>query len=958
MSTKTTDKMPSSTDSERSGPPAPGPEAAGTSPGEPAGIPRGDFWRQLVESAGDIMYRADPQGFFTYANPAAVRLTGYPISELVGMHFTDLVRPDFRPHLAEKYSRQITEAVPSSYHEFPIVTRQGRELWIGQNVQLILSEDVLLGVQAIARDVTDRRAVEEALRQSEERFRLAARATQDIIYDWDVGSGVVIWNEALQEGFGHPTSAADADIDWWTGQIHTDDLGRITGSLESAISGGAEFWSEEYRFRRGDGSYAAVLDRGYIARDDSGAAARMIGSMADLTEQYEAEAALERSERYFRSLIENSLDIIYVLNPDGTARYVSPSVRRLLGYEVEEIVGRDSLEMVHPDDAGTVQQMLDEPGTAGVSSFVEVRIRHRDGSWRNFEAVMRNLLEDPAVAGVVVNARDVTGRKRAEEESGRLAALSRKNPSPVLQCDANGVPLHVNPAAEKVSRELGFDSVRGLLPRNHEQLVRSTLEKDESVQQVEAGLGDRIFSWTYCPDRETDVVYLFGVDITSRRVVEEQLRHDALHDSLTELPNRLLFMERLAHAILRGKRKESYLFAVLFLDLDRFKVINDSLGHHVGDELLILVAQRLQHCLRTEDTVARLGGDEFAILLEDIGGISDATRVAERIQAELSASVNLSGLEVFTSASIGIALSSSAYERPEYLVRNADMAMYRAKAAGQARFEVFDRAMHAHALARLQLETDLRRAVERQEFVLHYQPIISLDSGRICGVEALIRWAHPDRGMMSPDQFIPIAEETGLILPIGKWVIAEACRQVREWRERFGAEVLASVGVNLSAKQFSQADLVEQISASIERSGLPVSALQLEITESAVMENADAAVVLLGRLKALGVRISLDDFGTGYSSLSHLHRFPLDSLKIDRSFIGRIGTDDRTRQLVQTVLALAGSLGVSAVAEGIETSEQLATLREMQCGLGQGYHFARPLAPPELEGLLATSRVW
>jgi EAL domain-containing protein (putative c-di-GMP-specific phosphodiesterase class I) len=320
--------------------------------------------------------------------------------------------------------------------------------------------------------------------------------------------------------------------------------------------------------------------------------------------------------------------------------------------------------------------------------------------------------------------------------------------------------------------------------------------------------------------------------------------------------------------------------------------------------------------------------------------------------------VNLGGFDVFTSASIGIALSSSAYSRPEYLLRNADMAMYRAKGLGQARFEVFDRTMHAQALARLQLETDLRHALERKEFVLHYQPIVSLADGGICGVEALIRWRHPEHGLLPPDDFIPAAEETGLILPIGRWVLGEACRRMRRWRVRFGEDRLRSVGVNLSAKQFSQIDLMEQVWDALRESALPPEVLRLEITESAVMDNADAAVVLLGRLKGLGVQISLDDFGTGYSSLSYLHRFPLDALKIDRSFVGEIDVDERTTRLVETVLNLSRGLGVAAVAEGIETEGQLAHLRALNCDMGQGFYFAPPLPPEELEALLDGNPSW
>ncbi len=447
-------------------------------------------------------------------------------------------------------------------------------------------------------------------------------------------------------------------------------------------------------------------------------------------------------------------------------------------------------------------------------------------------------------------------------------------------------------------------------------------------------------------------------ELAGHRRSEQELVQGALHDPLTGLPNRLLFMERLGHAILRARRRDNPQFAVLFLDLDRFKVVNDSLGHHVGDELLVTIAKRLEACLRTEDTVARLGGDEFAILLESIIDVTDATRVAERIRQELTAPVNLSGYEVFTSASIGIALSSISYDRPEYLLRNADMAMYRAKASGLAHYEVFDRKMHAEALSRLQMETDLRQAVERSEFHLHYQPIVALESGTIMGFEALLRWNHPAQGPVSPLDFISLAEETGLILPIGRWVLEEACRQVQAWQSRSPRGQPLSVGVNLSVKQFSQPDLVDQVRSVLRETGLDPHALKLEITESVIVDNADFATHMLEELKSLGVHVFMDDFGTGYSSLSYMHRLPLDSIKIDRSFISGMESEGRNYQLVRTIIMLARSVGMSVVAEGVETEGQLRELRRLGCEYGQGFFFSRPVAPAEAEALLARDPRW
>lgn len=1049
-----------------------------------SGLQRSELlYRQLVETASDLIYRADAMGFVTYANPAAARLTGYGEKELEGMHFREIVRHDHRERVTELYVHQIMNNVPTTYLELPLVARNGRDVWIGQNVQLLVEDGAVIGIQAVARDITQQREVESALRESEKRFRnvvenlgeglaitnlddvilyansrltaltgysveeLLGRVAHEALFPEDErerareelrkrslgfsGSyeikhvrkdGTEVWLEINAVPYRNPegeivgTLALIQDV----GDRHTAEqaLRESEERYRLMVEGSEQVFfyvhDIDHRFEYLSPSVTAVL--GYAPEeliggpydllmpgDDSdlsvhektdaalknregfssyivitahkdgrrvpievmetpiirhGNVVGMQGFARDITERQRAKEALERSEEYFRSLTEHALDVIHVINADGTTRYVTPSITKLLGYQPDELVGLNIDALVHPDDLCPVTRVLQSIPRAAGSSQLEFRMRHKDGGWRTFEGVARNLLDDPGVAGLVLNSRDVTERKQAELEIVRLAALSRENPNPVLECDEHGEPIHVNPAAERIWRELGLEGISGLLPENHPQLVRTSLADAHAFQHVEVVVKERIFSWTYRPHAEARLVYLFAVDITSRRHMEEQLRHDALHDSLTELPNRLLFMERLAHAILRSKRRSKYQFAVLFLDLDRFKVINDSLGHHVGDDLLVMVATRLQSCLREEDTVARLGGDEFAILLEDIQGVEDATRIAERIQDELSTPLNLSGFDVFTSASIGIALSSTTYERPEYLLRNADMAMYRAKASGQARFEVFDRVMHVQALMRLQLETDLRRAVDRSEFSVHYQPIVCLRTGRLDGLEALVRWEHPDRGWMAPDDFIPAAEETGVILPIGEWVLRRACQQAKEWQDRFALERPLKMSVNLSAKQFSQPDLVEQISSALESSGLPAGQLRLEITESAIMENAESAAALLGRLKDIGVQISLDDFGTGYSSLSYLHRFPLDALKVDRSFVMQMHEDARSAQLVQTILGLAVSLGVSAVAEGIELEAQLAELKAIDCELGQGYLFSRPLDAEGVERALRENRVW
>ncbi|HTF23432.1 MAG TPA: EAL domain-containing protein, partial [Candidatus Limnocylindria bacterium] len=438
-------------------------------------------------------------------------------------------------------------------------------------------------------------------------------------------------------------------------------------------------------------------------------------------------------------------------------------------------------------------------------------------------------------------------------------------------------------------------------------------------------------------------------------------------DPLTGLPNRLLFIDRVGRLIKHLKRRKNHMFAVLFMDLDGFKMINDSMGHLIGDQLLLGVANRLEKCLRSTDTVARLGetftvarlgGDEFTVLLDDIKDPSDAKRAADRMMKALVAPFILGGKEVFTSVSIGIALSTSAYEQPEEILRDADTAMYRAKSMGKARYEVFDADMRASVMARLQLETDLRRALDRGEFRNFYQPIVALVSGEIAGFEALSRWQHPTRGLVGPNEFIPVAEETGLIRELGWWNLREACRQISEWRASSIAHRHLTISVNLSAKQFLQPNLVEDIRKLLCELALPPEALKLEITESTVMADPSGAVEMLQQMKSLGIRLAIDDFGTGYSSLSYLHRFPLDTLKIDRSFISTMCEGGEGMEIARTILPMANNLRLDVVAEGVETVQQVAMLKKLECKYGQGYYFSRPLSAEGTTALLAGELTW
>lgn len=574
---------------------------------------------------------------------------------------------------------------------------------------------------------------------------------------------------------------------------------------------------------------------------------------------------------------------------------------------------------------------------------------------------------------VVLVIHDITERKQAEEalakSEAKFRSLIQNSSDMTAILETDGTVQYVSPSHERI---LGYKQSE-LLGNNifeliHPEDVKSAfnvfyqvIEDATSNLYVEFQLQHKNGSWCWLEstinnllaDPSVEAIVVNSRDITERKQVEEQLLHNAFHDSLTGLPNRALFISRLEYAIKYAKRREDYLFAVLFIDLDRFKIVNDSLGHTLGDQLLVGIASRLEACLQPTDTVARLGGDEFTILLEDIKDVSDAVRVAERIQAQLKLHFNLDRQEVFTTASIGIVIGTTDYDQPEAILRDADIAMYRAKALGKSRYEVFNLGMHTRVVALLQLETNLRRAIARQEFQVHYQPIVSLKTGNITGFEALVRWQHPERGLISPDKFISVAEETGLIIPISYWVLRETCHQLQAWQAKFPANPPLTVSVNISGKQFSQPNLIEQIRQILQETNLAPQSLKLEITESVLMENTESAVSMLLQLKAMNIQLYMDDFGTGYSSLSYLHRFPLDALKIDRSFISTINTNGSNSEIAQTIIMLAHNIGIDVIAEGIETKGQLELLKTLGCEYGQGYFFSQPVTAEAAEVLIA-----
>jgi diguanylate cyclase (GGDEF)-like protein/PAS domain S-box-containing protein len=661
-----------------------------------------------------------------------------------------------------------------------------------------------------------------------------------------------------------------------------------------------------------------------------------------------------------------------MVDPDGTLRYASPAFGRMLGYDPEEVVGKmNVLDHVHPDDLPHVLEETEKALSAGgiATNKAEYRFRHKDGSWRWVESAGTYLLDDPHVKGVVVQTRDITERKRTEESLREAEERFRRSFDDaaigMALVGTDGRFLRTN---RSLCDMLGYREVE-LLGKTFQDIthpddldadldqVRRMLDGEIRTYQMEKRYFHKegqvvwvLLSVSLVHDEEGEPLYFVSQiqDISERKVLEERLQHRAFHDSLTDLPNRQLFMDRLGQALRRTRRRHKRV-AVLFMDLDGFKVVNDSLGHQVGDLLLTVVAQRLRRCLRPEDTLARFGGDEFVVLIEGLDDPAQAVQVAERITEEVRRPFILEGRDLYMIASIGISLGDARTHDPDALLREADTAMYRAKDEG-GDFRVFNPAMYERAFTRLEVENDLRRAIEQEEFLVHYQPMVDLQTAELWGMEALVRWDHPERGLLEPSEFVPVAEESGLVIPMGEQILREACFRAKEWQEENPRVPPLVISVNLSALQLSRLDLAETVERVLGETGLEGSRLTLDVTETVYVKVLAANTAILDRLTDLGVRFSIDDFGTGYSSLSYLKRLPADAIKIDQSFVKSLGEDVEDTAVVRMIIELAHTLGLEVIAEGVETEKQAALLKEMGCDFAQGYHFSKPLPPEAASG--------
>ncbi len=916
-------------------------------------------FRNLFENAHDIIYIHDLDGNYLSINKAGERVFGYSREEALQMNMSQISVSEHYGLVRHKLEQKIRGDVKQTVYEVDCRRKDGTRVTLEVNSTLILKNGVAAAVQGIARDITERKQAEERLRQSEELNRLIVTSSIDCIKTLDLegnllsmseGGQIILCIKNIDDFLNKPL------FEFWK---EDDDREAAKAAVASAASGKTGRFVGYFPTLDGETKWWDVQISPIL--DPDGRPTRLLAVSRDVTERKLADIAVRENEEKYRDLFENANDLIYTHDLNGNFTSLNRAGELISGYSREEAFKMNISEVVAPELLQSALQRTESKLVGEAPTAFELDIISKYGNRVSLELSTRLIRQNGKPVGVQGVGRDITERKRTEQALKNSEMQYRQLGEGILHLVWTAVPDgsldYVNQRTLDFFNR-SFDQMIGegwtdvVHPDDLGECLRrwSHSTRTGAPYEMEFRLRrhDGLYRWHTARamagrDAAGVITKWFGTttDIHEQKESEEKLSYYARHDPLTDLPNRIEFMTHLRQAISRAADNKSASFAVLFLDLDRFKVVNDSLGHVIGDKLLIAIAERLQSCLRPGDIVARLGGDEITILLIRTGGPAEVASVAERLQAKISAPFNLDSYEVFTTASIGIILSDITERDPEDFLREADAAMYRAKASGKARYEIFDREMHVKNLNLLKVETDLRHAVERNEFEVFYQPIVELKTGSVREFEALIRWNHPINGMTAPNDFIGVAEETGLILPIGLWVMEESCRQIAEWQKEFTFPL--SISVNLSARQLLSPSLIRDVKEIIEHNCLKPRQLRLEVTESTVMDHREKSLAVLTELNDFGIMLSTDDFGTGYSSLSYLQQFPFNRLKIDRSFIEKMDCNMKSESIVKTILMLGVNLGIEVVAEGIETEEQCEMLTRFGCRKGQGYLLSKPL---------------
>jgi diguanylate cyclase (GGDEF)-like protein/PAS domain S-box-containing protein len=911
------------------------------------------FQADILVNVQDCVMVTDREGRIVYWNDGATRIFGYTAEEALGQT-PAILYPNPGTASAELADdlQDIRQEGCGRFLDWMGIRKDGSRIWADVLVTPMTSGNgEVTGFVAVAKDVSDQRRAAEA----QARLTGILEAATDFIGMASPDGRILYVNRAGRRMLGMPPEEELAGLP--ISRFHPEATVRkfLEESFPTALREGV--WEGEAAFFDREGREIPVWQVIVPHFGADGSLEHFSTIARDITERKQAEEGIRALNGTLRALIEASPLAVVVLDNESRVQLWSPAAESTFGWREEEVLGQ-RLPTV-PEEQWDEHVALRERILAGERfTGVEIRRRDRAGALVDLRVSAAPLHDAHGqVSGLVLLFEDVNDRKRAERAIRRLASMPEQTPDPVVEIDLAGNALYVNQAARSRFPDLqALGSWHPVLSH-----VASTLSRfrhgERKSFSFEAAYEQSVYHQMvyYVPD--SSLVRVFLRDVTEQQRAKELLEREALQDRLTGLPNRTLFLRRLDEKLQRVRQSGGAGATVLSLNLDRFKVVNDSLGQAAGDQLLAGIAERISACLQPGDTAARLASDEFAVLLAEPQGIGHSLELAGRIREVVSLPLDISRQEIFPSVSIGL-VSGEEYEDGETMLRDAHIAMYRAKALGGGRCQVFDRAMGNRSLERLRLENELRRAIERNDLRMYFQPIIRLSDGAITAFEALMRWPRQERGMILPSEFIPVAEEAGLILPLSYWALGEVCQRIREWsRLRAGAAAVA-VHLNVSGRLFSDPALIDRIRMALEETRADGQRLVLEITESVLMDDPESAADTLSRIKSLGAGLSIDDFGTGYSSLSYLQRFPIDSLKIDRSFVAKIGDGGENPEILRAIFTLAQNLGIEVVAEGVETEEQLSLLSRMGCGFAQGYLFARPMDRDSACSMLAQPPSW
>jgi diguanylate cyclase (GGDEF)-like protein/PAS domain S-box-containing protein len=928
-------------------------------------------YRKILDEMAEAYYEIDLAGNYTFVNDALCRHLGYARDELIGVSSRNHISKEDVDTVSKAFSNIYTTGKPQRGISYAFIRKDGTTGFAENSGSLLLNQKgAIIGFRGIVQNITERRQMEEVLRHSEEKHRNIIDNIQDGYFEVDLAGNYTFFNESLCAIYG----STKEELMGMNHRQHTDKetAKKVFDAFNEIYKTGIPGSIFDYEIIRKDGTRRQVELSVSLRKDPSGNPIGFRGTARDATERKKMEETVRQSEERYRTILDEMEDGYFEIDLVGNFTFVNDSVCHQLGYSREEILGASFRGQMAKEDFDVAYKAFSKIYSTGKPERrIHYKVIRKDGTIGFAETAGFPLQNQKGeIIGFRGVGRDITQRRQMEEalrqSEERYRTIIKEMEEWYFETDLTGNVTFFNDIFATV---LGYSQTE-LTGLNFKSFVKK--EESDSVYRLfnqifKTGKPTRNFPYEFIStdgkvtsaefsffpkrDKEGNVCGFRGVghDITERKHAEEKIKYQATHDALTGLPNRLMFSQLLNQAI-KSARRYKRQFAVLFMDLDRFKIINDTMGHDAGDQLLQEIAARLKQTLRAVDVVARLGGDEFIVLIDEVSDSSHVSTVAHKIITSIIKPLTIMKQECRITASIGISIYPKDAEDEQSLMKNADMAMYLAKEEGKNNYQFYSEEIQSKSLEHLSIETNLRFALERKELSLHYQAKLDFKTDVINGVEALLRWQNPYLGSVTPTQFIPVAEETGLIVPIGKWVMKTACEQNVAWQQQGLPPVC--MAVNLSLRQLTDDNLIDDIRTALNDSGMAPNLLELEITESMVMHNPARMISILAKIKSLGVRLAIDDFGTGYSSLAQIKHFPIDTLKVDRSFIRNIPQDVEDKAITEAIIAMGKTLSLTVVAEGVETQEQLDFLREHSCDEMQGYHFSKPIAPELFADLL------